>query len=213
MPKTQKPRRPAPPAKKGRRPSPVTAAELLLEIGVEELPYQVIAPALAVLKDSAEQLFKNQRLAFQSARTLGTPRRLTLVVEGLATQQTSMVKETMGPSKAVAFDSAGQPTRAATGFAAGQGVAVQDLQFRQTPKGEYLFAVKQEDGRLANVVLKELLPQLIAKLSFPKAMKWNNTGARFARPVRWLVALYGGPRFRSNLQELLAVTGRKAIGC
>ena len=164
MPKTQRPRRPAPPAKKGRRLSPVTAAELLLEIGVEELPYQVIVPALAVLKDSAEQLFENQRLAFQSARTLGTPRRLTLVVEGLATQQTSMVKETMGPSKAVAFDQAGQPTRAATGFAAGQGVAVQELQIRQTPKGEYLFAVKQEQGRPAKVVLGELLPQLIAKL-------------------------------------------------
>jgi len=191
MTKNQKPRRAALPAKKGNRSSPMTAAELLLEIGVEELPYQFIAPALAALKDSSEQLFKDHRLAFQSVRTLGTPRRLTLVVEGLATQQTSMVKEAMGPSKAVAFDSAGQPTRAATGFAAGQGVAVQDLQFRQTPKGEYLFAVKQEDGRLANVVLKELLPQLIAKLSFPKAMKWNNTGARFARPVRWLVALYG----------------------
>jgi glycyl-tRNA synthetase beta chain len=170
----------------------VTAAELLLEIGVEELPYQFIAPALAVLKDSAEQLFNAQRLAFQSVRTLGTPRRLTLIVEGLATQQTSMIKEAMGPSKAVAFDSAGQPTRAATGFAAGQGVAVQDLQIRRTPKGEYLFAVKQEQGRPTDVVLKELLPQLIVKLSFPKAMKWNSTGARFARPVRWLVALYGG---------------------
>jgi len=192
MPQTQKPRRPAPPAKKGGRPSPVTAAELLLEIGVEELPYQFIAPTLAVLKDSAEQMLKDQRLAFQSARTLGTPRRLTLVVEGLATQQTSMVKEAMGPSKAVAFDQAGQPTRAATGFAAGQGVAVQELQIRRTPKGEYLFAVKQEQGRPANLVLEELLPQLIAKLSFPKAMKWNNTGVRFARPVRWLVALYGG---------------------
>jgi glycyl-tRNA synthetase beta chain len=192
MPRTQKPRRPAPPAKKGRRLSPVTAAELLLEIGVEELPYQFIAPALAALKDSAEQLLKDKRLAFQSARTLGTPRRLTLVIEGLATQQTSMVKETLGPSKAVAFDPAGQPTRAATGFAAGQGVAVQDLQVRQTPKGEYLFAVKQEQGGAANLVLQELLPQLIAKLSFPKAMKWNNTGVRFARPVRWLVALYGG---------------------
>ena len=120
---------------------------MLLEIGVEELPYQFIAPALAVLKDSAEQLFKDQRLTFQSARTMGTPRRLTLVVEGLATQQTSMVKETMGPSKAVAFDPSGQPTRAATGFAAGQGVAVQDLQIRRTPKGEYIFAVKQEQGR------------------------------------------------------------------
>src|SRR6476660_8205877 len=147
MTKTQKPRRAALTAKKGTRHSLVTAAELLLEIGVEELPCQFIAPALAVLKDSAEQLFKDQRLAFQSARTLGTPRRLTLVVEGLAAQQTSMVKEAMGPSKAVAFDQAGQPTRAGTGFASGQGVAVQDLEIRRTPKVDYLFAVMQEQGR------------------------------------------------------------------
>ena len=192
MPKTQKPRGPTSPAKTGTRPSPATAAELLLEIGVEELPYQVIAPALATLKEAAEQLLKDQRLAFLSARTLGTPRRLTLVVEGLATQQTSMVKEAMGPSKSVAFDQAGQPTRAATGFAAGQGVSVHELQVRQTPKGEYLFAVKQEQGRPTKVVLEELLSKLIAKLSFPRAMKWNSTGVRFARPVRWLVALYGG---------------------
>jgi glycyl-tRNA synthetase beta chain len=188
---------------------------LLLEIGVEELPYQFIAPALAALRDSAEQLFKNQRLAFQSARMLGTPRRLTLMVEGLATQQTSMAKETMGPSKAVAFDPAGQPTRAATGFAAGQGVSVQDLQIRRTPKGEYLFAVKQEQGRSANVVLKELLPQLIAKLSFPKAMKWNSTGVRFARPVRWLVALYGGATLPIEVAGITAgnrTEGHRVLG-
>ncbi len=215
MTKNQKPRRSAPAMKKAGRLSPVTAAELLIEIGVEELPYQFIAPALAALKDSAEQLLKDHRLAFQSARTLGTPRRLTLVVEGLATQQTSMIKETMGPSKAVAFDSAGQPTRAATGFAAGQGVAVQDLQFRQTPKGEYLFAVKQEQGRPANVVLKELLPQLISKLSFPKAMKWNSTGARFARPVRWLVALYGGATLPIEAAGIIAgnrTEGHRVLG-
>jgi glycyl-tRNA synthetase beta chain len=193
----------------------VTAAELLLEIGVEELPYQFIAPALAVLKDSAEQMLKDNRLAFQSARTMGTPRRLTLVVESLAIQQTSMVKEAMGPSKAVAFDSAGQPTRAATGFAAGQGVVVQDLQIRLTPKGEYLFAVKQEQGRPANVVLKELLPLLIAKLSFPKAMKWNSTGVRFARPVRWLVALYGGTTLPIEAAGLTAgnrTEGHRVLG-
>ncbi len=193
----------------------MTAAELLLEIGVEELPYQFIAPALAALKDSAEQLLKSHRLALHSTRTMGTPRRLTLVVEGLATQQTSMVKEALGPSKAVAFDQAGQPTRAATGFAAGQGVSVQELQIRQTPKGEYLFAVKQEQGRPANVVLKELLPQLVAKLSFPRAMKWNNTGVRFARPVRWLVSLYGGATLPIEAAGIIAgnrTEGHRVLG-
>ncbi|MGA6826256.1 glycine--tRNA ligase subunit beta [Nitrospira sp. NS4] len=192
MPKTKKTSRASvAPRKTAGRAAPSTA-ELLVEIGVEELPYQFISPALAGLKESAERLLNEQRLTFKEIRTLGTPRRLTLVVEGLAIRQASVMKEAMGPSKAVAFDQAGQPTRAAMGFAAGQGVAVQELQVRQTPKGEYLFAVKREEGRPAKIVLTELVPQLVAKLSFPKAMKWNEAGVRFARPVRWLVALYGG---------------------
>lgn len=178
--------------KKGRGTSAPTVVELLLEIGVEELPYQFIVPALASLKESAERLFNDQRLTFQSVRTMGTPRRLTIVVDGLAAKQASMTKEAMGPSKAVAFDQAGRPTRAALGFAAGQGVAVQDLQVRQTSKGEYVFAVRREEDRPTAAVLIDTLPPLVSGLAFPKAMKWNETGVRFARPVRWVVALLGG---------------------
>ena len=201
--------------KKGKGTSAPSVAELLLEIGVEELPYQFIAPALASLKGSAERLFNDQRLTFQSVRTMGTPRRLTIVVAGLAARQTSMTKEAMGPSKAVAFDQTGQPTRAAIGFAAGQGVAVQDLQIRQTPKGEYLFAVKHEEGRSASAVLIDTLPQLVSGLAFPKAMKWNGTGARFARPVRWIVALFGGkvvPVQIADIQSGNRTSGHRVIG-
>ena len=167
-------------------------AELLLEIGSEELPYEFIAPALASLKEHAALLFKEARLTTGSIQTYGTPRRLVLVVEELSIHQAAVVKEAMGPSKAVAFGQDGQPTKAAIGFAAGQAVPVERLQVRQTPKGEYLFAVKQDAGRPTKTVLQELLPQLVAKLSFPKAMKWNEAGVRFARPVRWFVALFAG---------------------
>ncbi|MCC6966166.1 MAG: glycine--tRNA ligase subunit beta [Nitrospira sp.] len=166
--------------------------ELLLEIGTEELPYQFVAPALRALQQGAETLLKDSRLTSGAVRTMGTPRRLVLLIEGLARQQASAVKEAMGPSKAVAFDQSGQPTRAAIGFAAGQGVPVEALEVRQTPKGDYLFAVKQEKGQAVAAVLTQALPQLLAKLSFPKAMHWNQTGVRFARPMRWLVALCGG---------------------
>lgn len=169
-----------------------SVTELLLEIGTEELPYQFVAPALKALQQSAESMLAEHRLSHGTVRTLGTPRRLALLVEGLEAQQASAVKEAMGPSKAVAFGPDGQPTKAAVGFASGQGVAVQDLQVRTTPKGEYVFAVKQEKGQAAATVLAQLLPQLLAKLSFPKAMHWNETGLRFARPIRWLVALCGG---------------------
>ena len=154
------------PAKKSRQKTarPAAAAELLLEIGTEELPYEFIAPALGALKDHAERLFGEARLTAGSVRTYGTPRRLVLVVEGLATHQTAIVKEAMGPSKSVAFDQAGQPTKAAIGFAAGQGVPVESLQVRQTPKGDYLFAVKQDAGRTTKMVLPDLLPHLVGKM-------------------------------------------------
>ncbi len=168
------------------------SAELLLEIGTEELPFEFIGSGLTSLKDHAERLLSEARLSSGSIKTYGTPRRLVLVVDRLATHQAAVVKEAMGPSKATAFDQAGQPTKAAIGFAMGQGFPVDSLQVRQTPKGDYLFAVKQDAGRPTKTVLLELLPQLVGKLSFPKTMKWNEAGMRFARPVRWLVALFAG---------------------
>ena len=179
-------------AKTASRPTVPATTELLFEIGTEELPYQFVAPALRALEQATETLLKELRLTYGAVRTMGTPRRLVLLIEQIASHQASAVKETMGPSKAVAFDQTGQPTKAAIGFASGQGIPVEQLQVRQTPKGEYLFAVKQEKGQSATTVLTQALPQLLAKLSFPKAMQWNQTGVRFARPVRWLVALCGG---------------------
>ena len=169
-----------------------TTAELLLEIGTEELPYQFVSPALRALGEAAEREFKERRLSHGTVKTYGTPRRLVLTVEALAGKQEPMSKEAMGPSKAVAFDASGQPTKAALGFAAGQGLSVDQLEVRQTPKGEYVFAVKREAGRASPAVLAELLPQLIGGLNFPKAMKWNASGVRFGRPIRWILALYDG---------------------
>jgi glycyl-tRNA synthetase beta chain len=168
------------------------AAELLLEIGVEELPYQFIQPALVSLHDTAARLLQEARLSSGSIFVYGTPRRLVLVVEDLARHQKAVKQEAMGPSKAVAFDQQGQPTKAAMGFAAGQGVPVRSLQLRQTPKGDYVCAVKEDSGKPAKVVLLDLLPEMIRRLSFPKAMKWNEADVRFARPVRWLLALFDG---------------------
>ena len=144
--------------------SSASAAELLFEIGVEELPYQVIAPTMSALKEAAVRLLEEARLTSGSVNVYGTPRRLTLVISGLALRQASAKKEVMGPSKAVGIDSQGQPTKAAIGFAAGQGLSVDRLEVRRTAKGEYLFAVKEEVGRPAQAVLLELLPQVVGKL-------------------------------------------------
>ena len=159
---------------KSRSPKPI--ADLLLEIGAEELPYEFVAPTLTAIRESANRVFQDARLSFGSVSAYGTPRRLVLVVDDLLAHQTEVVKETMGPSRMVAFDQTGQPTKAAMGFAAGQGVTVDNLVIRETPKGEYLFAVKREAGRPTATLLLESLPQLVESISFPKAMKWNETG-------------------------------------
>jgi glycyl-tRNA synthetase beta chain len=201
--------------KKPLRSSVSTSTELLLEIGTEELPYQFVAPTLRALQQAAETMLKELRISYGAVRTMGTPRRLALLVEQVGRQQSSAVKEAMGPSKAVGFDQSGQPTKAAVGFAAGQGIPVDQLQVRQTPKGEYLFAVKQEKGQPVATVLTQALPQLLAKLSFPKAMHWNETGVRFARPVRWLVALCGGkvlPIQFATIKAGNASQGHRVVG-
>lgn len=196
--------------------TPGSTAELLFEIGVEELPFEFVAPALTALRSSAGRLFQDARLSFRSLNTYGTPRRLVLVVDDLLGHQTAVVKETMGPSRTVAFDQTGQPTKAAMGFAAGQGVAVESLEIRETPKGEYLFAVKRDAGRETATLLTELLPHLVEKISFPKAMKWNETGLRFARPVRWIVALFGGKVIPVQVAGITAgnrTYGHRVMGC
>jgi glycyl-tRNA synthetase beta chain len=189
---------------------PEKSHELLLEIGTEELPSQFVPPALAELKERATQLLKDARLHHGTIKTLGTPRRLTLWVQDLAEHQEPISMEVMGPSKAVGFDTQGQPTKAAIGFAASQGVDVKALVARTMPKGEYLFAVKKDPGRKTAALLPGLLSELVGGLSFPKAMRWNETNIRFARPVRWLLALYGGKPVRFQFAGLTA--GDTTIG-
>ena len=185
-------------------------SELLFEIGTEELPAQFVASALAELKHQAVHLFELSRLCHGRVSTFGTPRRLVLVVEGMSEAQEPAATEVMGPSKAVAIDPQGKPTKAAIGFAAGQGVPVEKLEIRATPKGDYLFAVKRDPGQKARVLLPDLLLQLLAGLSFPKAMRWNETGVRFARPIRWLLALHDGKPVRLQFAEVKA--GNSTLG-
>jgi len=167
------------------------AEPLLLEIGVEELPASFVDPALSELRSLAESGLREARLTFTSARTAGTPRRLALMIEGIASRQEDRTLEVFGPPAAVAFDASGKPTPAAQGFAKRVGKPVESLERRPGPKGEVLFASVREEGRPAPEVLPELLQGWIQGIRFPKTMHWEGP-ERFARPVRWLVALLGG---------------------
>ena len=166
--------------------------ELLLEIGTEELPATFIEPILEQMKTGAVALFGEQRIAHDAIHTFGTPRRLALWIPELNTQQTPASEETLGPPRKAAYDENGNPSNAAIGFAAAQGVTVSALVIRHTPKGEYVAAVKRQKGCATSSLLPAVLVHYLHSFSFPKSMRWNSSGTRFARPIRWILALYGG---------------------
>ena len=165
--------------------------DLLFEIGAEEIPASYIDPALNQMKTLFTEQAKKHHLEMHSIYSTGTPRRLTLFVKGLPQKQESVTEEIQGPSAAVAFDKAGNPTKAGLGFAKSQGVDIKDLQIKKTPKGEYCFAIKKIEGHETLHVLPDLLPAIIRNISFPKSMKWKGAGLFFARPIRSLLAIFG----------------------
>jgi glycyl-tRNA synthetase beta chain len=165
--------------------------ELLLEIGVEELPASFVEAALAALPELAKKRLSALRLRHGNVRALGTPRRLALQVEALATRQPDVDEEVLGPPISAGLDKEGKPTRAAEAFARKLGVEVAALRTVDTPKGKYLAGNKKETGRPAAELLHEVLAGLCAEIPFRKSMRWGDGEQAFGRPVRWLVALYG----------------------
>ena len=182
----------------------LSAAPFLLEIGTEELPASFVDPALQALAKLTGSFFDDHRLSHGRLRTFGTPRRLAVLVEELSSNQASMTQEIMGPPKSAAFDSQGNPTKAGQGFANSQGIQVPQLQFRETPKGIYVCAVKHQKGRSTPEVLRHNLAAILNQLSFSKSMYWNDSKLRFARPLRWIVALYGNRSIKFEIGGIIA---------
>lgn len=165
--------------------------DLLLEIGVEEMPAQFMSPALEQLKELADQGLAEARLEFEELQTYGSPRRIVLYVTGLAEGQKDLAVKARGPSTKVAYDAEGNPTKALQGFARGQGVDIADIIQEDVNGTPYVFANRVERGQAAAEVLPGLLMAWIKSLSFPKPMRWGQGDMRFARPIRWLMALFG----------------------
>lgn len=178
------------------------AKELLFEIGTEEVPSVYMPDALRDLGEVANRLLRDARLSFKRLRTLGTPRRLTLLVEGLAEKQADEVREVIGPPKAAAYDKAGKPTAAALGFARAQGLAPEHLKIRATERGDYVVAAKKTKGAKTTDVLPTLLPRIITSLTFPKSMRWGDRTLRFVRPIRWILAVYGGKTVQFEIEGI-----------
>ena len=183
------PQTPVPDAPKPGRP-PAKPSLFVLEVGVEELPAGDLTGAIEQLERSVPAMLAEQRLAAGPVRVLGTPRRLVVLIEALATQQADQVSLVKGPPADRAFGADGAATPAAEGFARGKGIDVGDLRVEEMDGGRYAVAEVRQAGRPTHDVLQEALPPLIDGLTFERGMRWNASGATFSRPIRWLLALH-----------------------
>jgi len=170
---------------------PAGPTPFLLEIGTEELPPGDVVDAIQQLETAAPAMFADLRLDYEDLRVLATPRRLTLLLTGLAPGQEDLEQLVKGPPRERAFDEDGYPTKAAEGFAKSKGVTVADLEIKEMDGGEYVVAVERKTGLPARDVLSSALPELIQSLRFGQSMRWNDPALAFSRPIRWLLALHG----------------------
>jgi len=171
--------------------------DFLWEIGCEELPPHFIPQAINQLKEGAERLLNQKDISFSKISAYGTPRRLVLYIEDIAPKQREKVLEIKGPPYHIAFDDKGNPTQSAFGFARSQGVEIGELVVKEDKQGKYVYALKKEAGRPTKEILKEILPELLSSIFLPKSTRWDASGLRFIRPVRWLL-----PLLENNLLEL-----------
>lgn len=166
-------------------------ADLLFEIGTEELPAGFLLPALEQLQQNFIRKADELQLSMGQVKVAGTPRRLALMAQDLVERQPDRREELMGPSAKAGLDGNGGFSKAAQGFARSKGAEVTDLQVVETPKGQYLMLVREVAGVQTMALLPEILRGLLAEFSFAKSMKWGANSNTFARPVQWLLALYG----------------------
>lgn len=172
-------------------------ATFLLEVGTEELPASFVSSALDQWKSMLPAALEENFLSSEGLEFYGTPRRLAVVINGLPASQPDREEEAKGPPAKAAFKD-GKPTKAAIGFAASRGVSLDDLEVRDTGKGEFIFVQQKIPGRPTAELLQEMVPAWILNLEGNRFMRWGDGDLRFPRPIRWLVTLLDG--------ELLPVT-------
>lgn len=164
---------------------------LLFEIGTEEIPAKYMPNALKQLKAAISAKLKENRITYKEIIPVGTPRRVAVLVKGISTKQSDVNEMVKGPSKKVAYDSDGVLSKALIGFMRSHGISESDIVIQQVDGIDYIFTNKIESGKDTKEILMNLLPEVIYSFSFPKSMRWKDYSIRFARPVRWIVALLG----------------------
>lgn len=187
----------------------------LLESGVEELPSRFVESTLAQIKENLQKSLTENRVEFGDIETYATPRRLTFVINKISDKQANLEEEVKGPSKKIAVDDDGNFTRPALGFMKSKGLAESDVYFKQVGKDEYLFGTLKEEGKSTDEVLKEIVPDAIKGVTFPKAMRWGGKNMKFARPIRWMLALLNDEVVPIDLEGIIAsnlTNGHRFLG-
>ena len=167
------------------------AKTLLFEIGTEEIPSGFIVPALNFMKASITEKLSTLKFEHDEVQMFSTPRRFAFRIAGMSETLSDVTETKMGPPKGIAFDKDGNPTKAGLGFAQTCGVDITEVSIAKTPKGEYLSVTRNIPGKSATEVLPEILEEMIPKIPFTKTMRWSNPDVRFARPVHWILAMFG----------------------
>ncbi|MBD1382114.1 glycine--tRNA ligase subunit beta [Metabacillus arenae] len=183
--------------------------DLLLEIGLEEMPARYITDSMNQLGERVQTWLKEQNLSFQDIKLYSTPRRLAIVVSNLAEKQPDIEEEAKGPTKKIALDQDGNWTKAAIGFTKGQGASLEDIYFKELNGIEYVHVQKYIKGQKTKDLLVEL-QKIVANLTFPKNMRWGSFDMRFVRPIQWLIALYGEEVISFSITNVQ--TGTKTLG-
>lgn len=184
--------------------------ELLLEIGTEEIPAAFLPKAQEDMAELMRKALSDRRIRHGEIKTMATPRRLCLFVADVTERQEDQVIEKLGPAKRVAFDENGKPSKALIGFAKGQGTDVSELETVSTEKGEYVCARKHVAGQATKTMLPDILTKLICSISFRKSMRWSDLQLRFARPIHWILALFGGEVVPFTIENV--ASGKQTFG-
>lgn len=184
------------------------AKDYLFEIGTEEMPAHVVPRSVKQLADRTRKFLKENGLKFKDIKTFSTPRRLTILVEDLAEKQDDIDEVKKGPAKKIAQDQDGNWTKAAQGFARGQGMTTDDIYFEELKGTEYAYVLQKEGKKASDILLG--MSDIIKAMTFPTKMRWDSNDFEFVRPIHWLVSLFGSDVIPVKILDITA--GRKTQG-
>lgn len=188
--------------------------DLLLEIGLEEMPARFVTGSIEQLTSKIENWLKEKKISFDSITHFSTPRRLAVIAYGVSTSQEDVEEEAKGPAKKIAVDHEGNWSKAAVGFTRGQGMSVEDIYFKEINGVEYAHVRKFTKGQATKEILPEI-EHIITGLSFPKNMRWANETLKYIRPIKWLLAIYGTeiiPFTITNVSTSNLTNGHRFLG-